>query len=85
MTDLTITGAEHIFGRDTHTIKFGEFEFLESDFAANPILMLGIVIAADPTPGQKEMMELSGMIIKDKNGKQFFPREEDSGVTEEND
>jgi len=73
---LGITGSEHIFGEASRVFEFDGFEFSEKDFIMNPILMLGTVLAADPTPGQKRMLDLSGIVMVDKNGKQFFPREE---------
>jgi len=75
MSELIITGKEKLIGVPDEIFEFEGFEFSRRDFEQNPMLMLGIVISADPTEGQRKMLELSGIVVVDKNGKQFFPRE----------
>jgi len=66
----------------SETFKVGEFEFDLASAQNNPMMAIMTLIALDPTEKQKEFLNGIGLIIKDSNGKQIFPLEEETKETE---
>lgn len=57
-------------------IKFGDFVFDKETVEKNPILLFTLILCVDPTPKQLEIMKQIGIVFRDDNDKQFFPRQE---------
>lgn len=57
-------------------VKFKDFEFFADDFK-NPMFLMLLCIALDPTIVQEEVLNASGIIIKDANDKTIWPRPEE--------
>ena len=62
----------------SETFKAGGFSFDLESAQNNPMMAIMTLIALDPTEKQKEFLNGIGLIIKDSNGKQIFPLEEET-------
>ncbi|MCK4500702.1 hypothetical protein KAU11_09390 [Candidatus Babeliales bacterium] len=54
-------------------IKFDGFIFDKATVENNPILTMMLLICADPTEKQKELLDLIGVVLEDDNRKKFYP------------
>lgn len=61
-------------------IEVNGFSFNVAALQNNPIELIMGLISIDPTPLQEEMMNKVGLVLKDINGNQIFPREEEEEI-----
>lgn len=60
------------------TFEVNGFRFNKAFWSTNPVFGMTLVIAADPSPLQKQVLQQLDVVILDEDGKQFFPREDAS-------
>jgi hypothetical protein len=63
-------------GKKGKTIEVDGFKF-DLSLINDPVLLMFAMIAIDPTPLQKELLEKFEVVFTDVDGKQVFPRVEE--------
>ncbi len=57
-------------------IDIDGFKFNKAEWSSNTAMAFMLLITADPTEKQKEILKQMELTVLDDTGKKFFPREE---------